>query len=95
MFDLDDDLRANRLVIDRGKRLEIEKRILLDWLARPDRGSQYVLIRNRVYDLFAADLVGLATPVFREQGLKRNELVLLRVESPLPVTARPPATTLR
>ena len=95
MFDLDNDLRANRLVIDRDKRLEIEKRILLDWLVRPDRGSQYVLIRNRVYDLFAADLVGLATPVFREEGLKRNELVLLRIESPLPVTARPPATTLR
>ena len=95
VFDLVDDQRANRLVTDPDKRLEIEKQILLDWLARPDRGSQYVLIRNRVYDLFAADLVGLATPVFREQGLKRNELVLLRVEPPLPVTARPPATTLR
>ena len=95
MFDLDDDLRANRLVLDRDKRLAIEKKILLDWLVRPDRGSQYVLIRNRVYDLFAADLVGLATPVFREEGLKRNELVLLRIESPLPVTARPSATILR
>jgi hypothetical protein len=82
VFDLVADKRANRLVTDRDKRLEIEKKILLDWLARPDRGSQYVLIRNRVYDLFAADLVGLATPVYREQGLKRNELVLLRVTSP-------------
>ena len=95
VFDLVDDQRSNRLVTDPEKRLEIEKRILLDWLARPDRGSQYVLIRNRVYDLFAADLVGRATPVFREQGLKRNELVLLRVEPPLPMTAHPPATTLR
>jgi 4-amino-4-deoxy-L-arabinose transferase-like glycosyltransferase len=95
VFDLVDDQRANRLVTDPDKRLEIEKRILLDWLARPDRGSQYVLIRNRVYDLFAADLVGRATPVFREQGLKRNELVLLRVEPPLPMTSHPPATTLR
>ena len=82
VFDLVDDLRANRLVIDPDKRLEIEKQILLDWLARPDRGSQYVLIRNRVYDLFAADLVGLATPVSSRAGPETQRAGPARASSP-------------
>jgi hypothetical protein len=46
-----------------------------------------VLIRNKLYDLFAPDLAGLAAPVYRERGLKRNELVLLRITRPSPPIA--------
>ena len=70
------------------KRQDSERQTLLDWIARPDRGSSYVLLRNRDYDRFAPALAGLATPVFREQGLKRNGLVLLHVDPHETVAAR-------
>ena len=93
--DLDEDLRDNRLVVDPDKRLEIEKRDP-PRLARPrpDRGSPYVLIRTGLRPV-RRDLAGLATPVYRERGLKRNELVLLRVDPAPRATAGRPATTLR
>jgi 4-amino-4-deoxy-L-arabinose transferase-like glycosyltransferase len=77
--DLDDDFKNNRLEWDPNKRAENVKKILVDWLTRPDRPSSYVLLRTKEYDLFARDLAGLTTLVHREHGLYRNELVLLRV----------------
>lgn len=85
--DLVQEAKQNRLVLDPRERLNIEKRKLLDWIAREDRDAKYLLIRNRLYDQFAPDLVGLATPVYRETGLKRNELVLLRLEPKGPAGA--------
>ena len=80
------DLEARCLVLD--------KRALLDWLDRADLSGRYVLIRSRYYDLFAADLVGRASPLFREIGMKCNELVLLKVSNTLRQTttaaAEPP-----
>ncbi len=70
------------------KRQETERQTLLAWLARPDRASSYVLLRNRDYDRLAPILAGLATPLFREQGLKRQGLVLLRVAPSESVAAR-------
>ena len=77
-----EDLRNNRLEWDPTKRVEAQQKILIDWLNRPGRGASYVLIRDVKYDRFARALTGLATPVYREHGMKRNELVLLRVNSP-------------
>jgi 4-amino-4-deoxy-L-arabinose transferase-like glycosyltransferase len=87
--DLDDDFKNNRLEWDPNKRTENVKKILVEWLARPDRPASYVLVRTKEYDLFARDLEGLATLVHREQGLNRNELVLLHVNSAGTVAARP------
>jgi hypothetical protein len=39
-------------------------------------------MRGRHFDLFAADLAGRATPVLRETGMKRNDLVLLSIIAP-------------
>jgi 4-amino-4-deoxy-L-arabinose transferase-like glycosyltransferase len=77
--DLEDDYKNNRLELDPNKRAENVKKILVEWLTRPDRPSSYVLLRTKEYDLFASDLAGLTTLVHREQGLYRNTLVLLHV----------------
>ena len=61
-----------------------EKQALIDWLDRRDPLARYLLIRGRHYDLFAAELAGRTSPLLRETGMKRNELVLLEV------TAAPP-----
>jgi hypothetical protein len=87
--DLDDDFKNNRLEWDAKKRTENVKKLLVDWLSRPDRPSSYVLLRAKEYDLFARDLVPLASVVHREEGLSRNELVLLRATSAGPVAAGP------
>jgi hypothetical protein len=54
------------------------KHLLLDWLRRPDPDQPYLLIRDRLYERLAPDLSGLALPVYREGGLRRTHLVLLR-----------------
>jgi 4-amino-4-deoxy-L-arabinose transferase-like glycosyltransferase len=70
---------------DDDKRLKKEAQVLIDWLGRPRRESEYVLIRAKVYQrlispaLFGPGLGGRATPMLSEQDLKRNELVLLHV----------------
>jgi 4-amino-4-deoxy-L-arabinose transferase-like glycosyltransferase len=80
-FDLFKESQDGLLELDPGKRLDAAKRILLRWVARADRPSSYVLIRKRFYDPFAPSLEGLVTPLHAEQGLARNELVLLRVDA--------------
>jgi 4-amino-4-deoxy-L-arabinose transferase-like glycosyltransferase len=94
-FDLIDGHRSGQLEPDPRKRLEAERQRLVEWLARPDRESSYVLIRKKLYEPFAAALAEVATPVYSEQGLNRNELVLLRANSPLPVATRPDAPSRR
>jgi len=96
-FDLDRDLRSGVFLYDPAARQAREKRLLLEWLGRPDRESAYLLIRARTLDQFAAeprfaaDLAALATPVYREADLRRTEVVLLRAGRPLPVASAPPA----
>jgi hypothetical protein len=80
-YDMLDDYLHNRLVYDPVARMNREKQILIDWIRNAPRDSQYVLIRTKLYDKFAADLSGIATPVHCERGMKRNDLSLLRVNS--------------
>lgn len=73
-------------------RQEALKQTLVNWLDRPadQRGSSYVLIRGKFYDLFKDDLDTRGELVYREHGLDRNELVLLRAPGPSgPIAARP------
>jgi hypothetical protein len=81
-YDLARAVRAGRGTADvevlDARREAIEKRALLDWLDRPDSAASFVLIRSGLFDRYARDLAGRATPVLRETGLSRNELVLLR-----------------
>ncbi len=64
-----------------AKRLARDKQILLNWLDHDDPRSSYLLIRSHLYDRFASDLSGRVTPIFRETGMKRNELILLQAAS--------------
>ena len=80
--DFDEEYRGGRFLSDPVARINKEKSTLLDWLRRPHPESDYLLIRARDYDLFAADLRPLTTVIHRESGLGRNELVLLRAPSP-------------
>lgn len=69
-----------------ARREGLEKRALLRWL--DDRGpSEYLLIRSSLYDRYAPELSGRASPVFRESGLSRNELVLLRTVGRTPLAS--------
>jgi 4-amino-4-deoxy-L-arabinose transferase-like glycosyltransferase len=56
---------------------------LIAWLDGGHPGSSFVLLRDSVYSRIAARLGRRVTPVLREAGLKRDELVLLRVEDSL------------
>jgi hypothetical protein len=51
-----------------------------------------LLIRGSLYDGFANDLAGRVVPLFRETGMKRNELVLLQVAGRRPGAATASAT---
>jgi hypothetical protein len=74
------DLEAKRQVHD--------KQALIAWLDHPDpSASPYLLIRNSLYERLARDLAGRVTPLFRETGMKRNELVLLEVIGRRPADA--------
>jgi 4-amino-4-deoxy-L-arabinose transferase-like glycosyltransferase len=72
-----------------AKRQARDKQTLIDWLDRGDSSTSYLLIRGSLYDGFARDLADRVVPVFRETGMKRNELVLLQVSNrrPLSTTA--------
>jgi 4-amino-4-deoxy-L-arabinose transferase-like glycosyltransferase len=72
-----------------AKRVARDRQALVAWLDRRDPPARYLLIRARHFDLCAGVLAGRATPVLRETGLKRNELVLLEV-----TPAEPSKTTL-
>ena len=63
-----------------GRRQIHDKQLLMSWLDHHDESDSYLLIRSSLYDQLAADLSGRVTPLLRETGLKRNELVLLQVD---------------
>ncbi|WP_435017390.1 ArnT family glycosyltransferase [Tundrisphaera sp. TA3] len=52
-----------------------------DWARDGSASSPYLLIRGKIYDLFAGEIQDLVEPVYREQDVRRNELVLLRPRS--------------
>ena len=85
-FTAAENLRHNRVEYDWRKRLEGQRESLLTWLREPDRESPYVLIRDRDYDLHAQALEGLVEPIYREQGVKRSGLVLMRAIDKGPIT---------
>jgi 4-amino-4-deoxy-L-arabinose transferase-like glycosyltransferase len=70
---------SETLVEVEARRLAEMKRALFDWLDGSQARATYLLIREYHYDLFAGDLAGRVTPVLRETGMKRNELVVLAV----------------
>jgi 4-amino-4-deoxy-L-arabinose transferase-like glycosyltransferase len=53
---------------------------LIQWLDHGHPGSSFILLRESLYGQLAARLGGRVTPILREAGLSRDELVLLRVE---------------
>ncbi|MFO0892661.1 MAG: glycosyltransferase family 39 protein [Isosphaeraceae bacterium] len=53
-------------------------RSLRDWLDTRGSRDEFVLVRSSVYDRLLPEIEGAIEPVYRERGLKRNELVLLR-----------------
>jgi 4-amino-4-deoxy-L-arabinose transferase-like glycosyltransferase len=67
------------LALLEARRQARDKQALIDWVDHSEPNASYLLIRGSLYDGFAADLAGRAVPLFRETGLKRNELVLLKV----------------
>jgi 4-amino-4-deoxy-L-arabinose transferase-like glycosyltransferase len=82
-YDLAESYRRARRPVEtlsdlEAKRLVREKQALLDWLDDSAPSNSYVLLRNQVYDRYADELGARVQAVFREAGLKRNELTLLR-----------------
>ncbi len=86
-FDLHADALARR-VDTPAKRVEQAREQLADWARHADPLEPYVLIRAKIYDLFAAEVAPLVEPVYREQGVKRNEMVLLRAKTATPLALR-------
>ena len=81
-------LEANKRVDTPAKRLDLARDKLSAWASHAEPTEPYVLIRAKIYDLLADDLAPLLEPVYREQGVRRNEMVLLKAR------ARPVASTL-
>ena len=67
--------------------LEPQKAGLLAWLRTHGSAEPLLLVRSTLYDRIAPDLAGLAMPLFRENGLKRNTITLLQVRDQHQVTA--------
>jgi 4-amino-4-deoxy-L-arabinose transferase-like glycosyltransferase len=63
-----------------------EMKSLSDWLDHAEPNTRYLLIRKNLLDRYAALLAGRVSPLLSESGMKRNELVLLRVVGN-PITA--------
>jgi hypothetical protein len=71
-----------------AKRQARDKQALFDWVDHSDPHTSFLLIRGSLYDGFATDLAGRVVTLYRETGMKRNDLVLLQVADRPP----PPAT---
>jgi hypothetical protein len=69
--------------------LDRQKLGLIEWLRTRGPEEPYLLIRTALYDRLAPDLAGLATPLYQEDGLKRNTLTLLQVRDEHRLTAAP------
>jgi hypothetical protein len=86
-YDLAENYRRERLTSETASDLEAtriarDRQLLIDWLDYRPGDPSYLLIRSRTYDRYADELADRVTPVFRETGLKRNGLTLLRVGAP-------------
>ncbi len=93
-FDLRDAAASGR-IDSPARRVEVARDRLAAWASDVDPGTPYVLIRAKVYDLLAPDLGPMVEPVYREQGVKRNAMVLLRARSAGPVASVPAPAALR
>ena len=81
---------ATRKVDSPARRVDLARGQLADWARHADPATpSYALIRGKIYDRFARDVADLVEPVYREQGVKRNEMVLLRAKSGAPVASAP------
>jgi 4-amino-4-deoxy-L-arabinose transferase-like glycosyltransferase len=69
-----------------ARREALEKQALLRWID-DQAPSSFLLIRSSLYDRYARDLGGRVIPVFRESGLSRSELVLLRAGGRMPLAS--------
>lgn len=69
--------------------LDRQKLGLIDWLRNHGPEEPFLLIRTALYDRMAKDLSGLVTPLYQEDGLKRNTLTLLQIRDDLRITAAP------
>ena len=78
-----------------AKRRARDKQTLIEWLDHNGSRDSYLLMRSRLYDLLAEDLSGRVTPLYRESGMKRNELTLLHVEGNRPTAAATQSSTRR
>ncbi len=87
-FDLHEAAQA-RTIITPARRVEAARDRLAAWARAADPTCPYVLIRAKIYDILARDLAPLVEPVYRESGVRRNELVLLRAKLAGPVAAVP------
>jgi 4-amino-4-deoxy-L-arabinose transferase-like glycosyltransferase len=89
-YDIAASFRAEQLPFEtlEAKRQLHAWKALIGWLGQKRLGSPYLLIRGSLYDRYTADLAGRAIPLYRETGMKRNELVLLQL-----VGDRQPAAT--
>jgi 4-amino-4-deoxy-L-arabinose transferase-like glycosyltransferase len=65
-----------------ARREAVQKEALLRWLDRRDPSAPFLLIHSSLFDRYARELAGRVTPVFRETGLSRKELTLLRALDP-------------
>ncbi len=75
-----------------ARREAVEKQALLRWLDEPESAAAFILIRSNLFDRYSRELAGRATPVLRETGLNRNEMVLLRSLGRAPLAASEPPT---
>lgn len=89
-FDLRDHADGRR-IDSPARRVELARDRLADWASHADPASPYLLIRAKLYDRLAGDLAPLVEPVYRERGLKRNEIVLLRARTLRPIARAPDA----
>ena len=93
-FDLIDDASA-RKIDSPAQRKALARDQVAAWARQGDPATPYLLIRGKVYDLFAAEIADMVEPVYREHDVKRNELVLLRPRAPRAVAALPPVDHVR
>jgi 4-amino-4-deoxy-L-arabinose transferase-like glycosyltransferase len=74
-----------------AKRRERDKQALFRWLNEAPTDSSFLLMRGSLYDRFGDELAPRLIPVYRETGVKRNDLILLQVTKSTPVNnARTP-----
>jgi 4-amino-4-deoxy-L-arabinose transferase-like glycosyltransferase len=83
-YDLVADYRENgepgdTIAATEARHLARDRQVLTAWLDQAHDDDAYLLLRANLYDRHATELAARTTVVYREWGLKRNELVLLHV----------------